>query len=83
MCRACRSARAASARRPSTAAFFLAPLLAGLIAATCLAFGIHGPLGATSGGANLVFWIVAGMGVGLFVRIVTRSSDVNRDSTST
>ena len=84
MCRACRSARAGASRRPPIAAVILAPLCAAIIAAICLLHGVHGPLGPTSGPANLAFWIVAGMAVGLVVRTaLTRSAPTREKAAET
>jgi len=72
MCRACRAARTDSSRRPPTAAVILAPLAAAAIAAGCLAHGLHGPFGAANGLANFAFWVIAGMAVGLVVRLAVK-----------
>jgi len=74
MCRACRAARTDSSRRPPTAAVVLAPVSAAAITATCLAYGLHGPFGAAHGLANFAFWVVAGMAVGLVVRITIKTA---------
>jgi hypothetical protein len=74
MCRACRAARTNSSRRPPNAAVILAPAAAAAIAAACLAYGLHGPFGAVHGVANFGFWVVAGMAVGLLVRITMKKA---------
>ncbi len=83
MCRACRSARAGASRRPPTAAVILAPLCAALIAAVCLIHGVRGPLGPTTNTANVAFWVVAGMAVGLVVRTAAARSAAIRDEKTT
>jgi hypothetical protein len=50
----------------------LAPLAAAAIAAGCLAHGLHGPFGAANGLANFAFWVIAGMAVGLVVRLAVK-----------
>jgi hypothetical protein len=74
MCRACRKARSAPARRPPTAAIILAPLCAAAIAAACLSQGLHSPFDPVNGMANFMFWVVSGMAVGLVIRIGMKES---------
>jgi hypothetical protein len=72
MCRACRAARTDSSGRPPIAAVILAPVSAAVIAASCLAHGLHGPFAATNALANFAFWVVAGMAIALVVRLVVK-----------
>jgi hypothetical protein len=72
MCPACRAARTNSAGRPPIAAVILAPASAAAITASCLAHGLQGPFGATSGLANSAFWFVAGMAIALVVRLAVK-----------
>ncbi len=53
---------------PAMAAI-LAPLCAAGFAALCLSNRIYGPFGAAPGGANTVFWLAAGMGIGWIFRM--------------
>lgn len=70
-CRDCRCRQLISVIGVAVIALILVPLCAAAIAAWCLSHEIHGPfwVGKTGGGlANLAFWVVAGMGIGLCLR---------------
>ena len=55
------------ARPPLTAVVF-APVLAATLAGLCLTHGLRSPFDGISSIANLAFWVVGGMAVGLLVR---------------
>lgn len=73
MCRSCRKARRAAARRPSNGTVILAPLCAAGIVAACLAHDLHGPFDPANSVANFVFWVAGGMAVGLVIRITAKA----------
>jgi hypothetical protein len=74
MCRACLDARATAARRPPLTAVIFAPVLAATLAGLCLTHGLRSPFDGINGFANLAFWVVGGMAVGLIVRVAVKSS---------